>query len=464
MIKGLPFLVKAGSCSVFILSLFFLTQLPWKTGGFPLSGILGENIFTDDAGNRINTESGGGSLVSLSPMHTENIYYIGGGDLISGTDKESVFPPEALHKEKYDLDKVSDLNRLIRNKPSWVLSDPLVNRKYRPFISALEASGIPVITLMPESLKDFDFYIRKLAMLTGLRAEGERRLKEFHEELEKLRKESDQITSGTTVFLEVSEKGYLTPAPDSPEGEAVSLAGLTLLTPERGLFSSGERYVRAGLEFIYENRDRIDLYLTLKGPGYSGTSYNSLMQKMDFQRVKAVKNNKAFEFPSGLLAGYSFRYPEGIRELKRLAWGDFVTPETESEKPLNRRDFAFMIYSELKLPLYTVWSSSYYEQKRFGHIYGSFEDVKFTDEDFSVIETVCSRAFLHPVKERGKVTFQREKQILYKDLLSFATLWRDIPEEEAELVLKEEGLFKKKNYYKGDLEKLMTLFRGKNSD
>ena len=107
-------------------------MVPVKVGGTGKSGdILSGKSFVDRSGNLIAVNPGFNSIISLSAVHTENLYFIGASKNITGVDRGSIFPFEVNKKQKYDISKPYDVEEIIRINPDYVLIEPSMIPRFR---------------------------------------------------------------------------------------------------------------------------------------------------------------------------------------------------------------------------------------------------------------------------------------------------------------------------------------------
>lgn len=448
---------------LFVIVIFILTKIPFKIAGTGFKhGIINYNTFIDDSGNNISVLRKVNRIISLSPTHTENLYSIGAGNLIIGVDKHSNFPYETTTLEKFQLDRVYDQERIIDLKPDFIISEPTLNNRNRSLIARIESSGIKVISLMPNNLIEFDSYIKKLGIITTNQLEADKRLREFHRELTLIKKNSSIVSEKKSAFIEVSEKGYVTATNNSLIGNVFNYSEVELITPDKKWYNLADEKTLVGLDYILKNNENIDIYFTIKGTGYSAASIESIKQKNDFKELEAIKTGSIYEIPSVLINRYTFRLIDGIKEISRLAYGDKYTPSIDLNNKLTRIDFAAYLYKELNLQTHTIIKSNYYEYKKFSHTYGSFLDVKFTDDDFNIIETVVAKAYLLPIRDSsGNELFKRNSLLTRKELEKFLFIYRDINNKESDEIFLDLNIDNKRWFSGLDMQNILSLIKDK---
>lgn len=453
-------IIKIISIILFVLLLTALTQIPVKVKTAKDYGIISQKSFIDNSGNYFQFDNAANKIISLSPVHTENLFHIGAGDLIVGTDRSSVFPYEAVKLEKFYLNRVYDLKRIIDINPDVVLIEPDISSTHRGLIATLESNNIKVVSLMPENLDGFRTYIRKLAITCGKQKESEVKLTSFYKALNSLNKENSSFEQDKrSVYIEVSEMGYTTVTKNSLIGSIAELAGCKIITPETTWFNKTADRVEVKKSFILNTA--FDYYLTVKGSGYSGASKESIIQRPDFKELEVVFNGNLYEISGAIVGNYTFRLLDGIRELKRLTTSKVHQYKFKADKLVTRMDLAQFLYHNLKLQTYLLSDPGYYNFKKDNHTYGSFIDVKFSDMDFNIIETVSMKAYILPIKDlKGYEHFQRDTLVTRKDLQHFLFIYKDINRSESNRLFNELGLNSNDSFKGTDITKLFnTIWR-----
>lgn len=435
---------RIGMMIVFVALLIVLNQIPYEIGSASEINDFDQS-FIDDVGNKININQTITKVISLSPTHTENLFSIGAGDLLIGADVGSIYPYEAAMLPRYDLDKIMAIDAIILADPDLIFIEPRMNQNQTALVSALESQGMVLVSLMPESLLEFEDYIYKLGLCTNQEKEAVEKAKAFMAEINayKATSENTDQSDVATVFIETSERGYETATKDSLVGQAVTMAGGKLLTPKTPWYYGVQDNIAAGKPFIMKSKHEIDVYMTLRGNGNSGATITSLTQRPEFLTIDAIDQDNVYEMSGLLLDRFTFRYLEGIKEIHRLLYGDIASYIDESEETtsLTRSVFARVLYEQLTLPTFTIIDKDYYDHEKYHHTYGSFLDVGYEDADFNVIETCVMYSYLLPIHtESQEEVFDREGLITEEDIRHFIYIWKNVKGEALDMRLKNENI------------------------
>lgn len=374
-------------CLAFILFLLLGAGLALPSLAEPVS-------FVDDDGRTVTVEKPFARIVSLYSAHTENLYDLGAGSLLIGAHSTSTYPPEAARLPRFDYD--ADPEILIAAEPDLVIVRPFISRRVPQFIQALEAAGIQVVSLLPESLSLFDDYILKLALLTGTEQAAEAKLDAFHAELDAIAAQTAAFPEKARIFFESTETELRTVTEDSMAGQAIALAGGINVAAGAPAVTQGSTIAAFGVENILARAGEIDVYVSQRGAMNAGGDLHSITIRPGFDTVRAVKDGRVFVINEKLVSSPVFRYTTGVRELTRFLYPEQVDDLTAyaSDAPATRRDFANIVYRAMHVPTFVPSSSKYYETETKGHIYGWFEDVTWQDADFNAVETVVQAGYL----------------------------------------------------------------------
>ncbi len=424
---------------VIIIGLVLGRHIPIK-GTKDSSKIINDSVFIDDVGNKIVIQKTPSRIISLSAVHTENLYTLHASEGVIGVDKGSNYPAKAADLPRYALTSDADMDKLIHDQPDLVLITPDINRQYPRVVSKLESSGLWVVSLMPQSVQHFDYYIRKLAMLTDKREQADQMLKDYHEELDKIREKTAKIKDKKTVFVETSQKGFWTAAEGSLLYQAIQMAGGINIVKDAKPHIKNKSQVRYGFSKINNNQDAIDVYFTLQGVRNGGGSIVSIAQQDKFRNIKAMREGEVYELLSPLVNQYTFRYVKGVWDMARMLYPDQLIEETiiTDHVALTREVFSQIVYDQLRLQMFTITESDYYDVKKYLHTYGRFGDVTYSQSDFDRIETITMRGYLLPKRDKmGNETFGRKDLVTRAEIANFIYLIKDLAEVKAQEDIKD---------------------------
>lgn len=390
----------------FAIALIFLMFLCGCTSVQETSGNI---LFVDDDGRNITVEAPCERIISLYSAHTENLYALGAGDKMIGGYSTCIYPPEAAKLPMYDYS--SDPEKVIAAEPDLVLIRPFITRKSPDFVKAIENAGIKVVSLYPESLEDFDGYIKKLSMLIGI--DPTEKLDEFHKKLDDIQTHTMVITPKKRVFFESTDTNIRTVTVDSMAAKAIEFAGAENAAADVKPSSSGSTVAEFGSERVLEIGNEIDIYISQRGAMNSGGNEKTIAARPGFETVKAVREGSVFLINEKIISSPTFRYTTGVKEVARFCYPEDMDDLSEyrTDTAATRRDMANILVRAHHLPVYVPSSSKYYTQEHKGHIYGRFADASWQDKDFDYIETAVHTGSMPWEQRDGAEYFEPDKLV-----------------------------------------------------
>lgn len=385
-----------------------------------------QHEFTDDDGRLVAFDAPFARIISLYSAHTENLYLLGAGDKLIGAHATSVFPPEAAQLPQFDYN--ADPEYIIAAQPDLVLIRPFITNRNPDFVKAIEAAGIQVVSMLPETVDDLDDYVRKLALLTGTEAACEELLSQFHASVEAVARKTADFAPKMRVFFESTENELRTVTPDSMAGRAIVLAGGVNVAADAQPVSEGSTVAAFGAERILMLADQIDVYVSQRGAMNAGGDEHSIAIRPGFETVKAVKEGRVYLINEKLISSPLLRYAAGVEEMARFLYPEQMDDLAayQTDRQATRRDLANIVVRARHLPAFVPSSSKYYTQAHKGHVYGWFEDLPWRDADFNYVETAVQAGFVEWVKgEDGKEYFLPEEPVTREALARAAFLMGD---------------------------------------
>jgi iron complex transport system substrate-binding protein len=399
--------------------------------------------FTDDVGRTIKVEKPAKKIISLYSAHTENLFYLGLADEIIGVGTSDAYPVDVLNKKVFSYK--SDPEKIIVEEPDLVLLRPFIDRSKPEFVQALENAGIQVVSLYPESFDKFDDYIIKLGKLTGRTYTAKMKLKEFHEELDKIKLTTSKIENKKKVYFESTEADLRTITPDSMPGRAIVMAGAINVASDAVAMRAGTSIASYGAERILEKADEIDVFISQRGAMNAGGNEHSISIRPGFDNIKAVKDGNIFVINEKHASSPTFRYVKGVKEIARYCYPEMMDSleSFNSNEALNRAVLADMAVKYTHRQIFSP-SSKYYRSKGRGHVYGEFTDVTYKDLDYEYIESAVMAGL---VKYDGKL-FNRNVKITRYDLAQTLYLFEDVKRDGREVDIKDIDKYQKSNIVK----------------
>lgn len=274
--------------------------------------------FTDDEGELISFNKPFSRIVSLYSAHTENLFAIGAGASVIGGHSTCDYPPPAKELPVYEY--TGDPEYLIAAMPDLVLVRPFINRHNPAYIAELKKAGLTVCSLYPETFDDFDEYIRRLGLLTGIDTESA--LEEFHNDLQKINKASQNRTDRQRVFFESTGREVRTAAAGSLPYLAIETAGGINIAHNAKPLTPLSSIAPFGMEKVLSMAQDIDAYIVQAGAMNPISGIDELKKRGGYGAIKAVQKNRVLLIDEKIISSPTFRYKTAVEKIYNFLYPD----------------------------------------------------------------------------------------------------------------------------------------------
>ena len=238
---------------------------------------------TDDRQVAVTFTQAPKRIVTLLPSLAETVCVLGACDRLVGTDKHANWPASVKALPKLGGLDDTQLEALVRLKPDVVLL-----AKSARIIARLEALGIPVLALEPQTHADVHRVLQIVAavlQLPNVQDQADAVWQNIQRQVSQAKSNIPAQAINATVYLEASTGGYAA-GEASFIGEIMRQLGLkNIVTSTMGVFPklNPEFVVRANPQMI-----------VLAQPMAS-----NLSQRPGWSGIAAIKNKRVCVFPSG---------------------------------------------------------------------------------------------------------------------------------------------------------------------
>ena len=241
-------------------------------------------------------------IVSLAPHATELLYSLGLGERIVGADESSNYPATALRIPRIGRAGALDIERIVALKPDLVIGWGSGNVAGQ--LAQLRRLGLNLFISEPATLDDVAADLRRLAVLGGVSARGERVAGEFEQGLAELRRRY-QAKAPVSVFYQIWHEPLMTVNQQHSISAVIRLcggrnvfAGLSNIAPTVNI----EAVLRADPQMII-------------GSGSDDTRPQWLDDWRRWPQLRAVKANALVDVPPDLMQRPTVRMLEGARRV-----------------------------------------------------------------------------------------------------------------------------------------------------
>jgi iron complex transport system substrate-binding protein len=266
-------------------------------------------------------------IISLYGAHTENLYYLGLDEQITGVSINDTFPLKVAEKQKFSYH--DDPEKFLAFSPDLVLIRPMIDSGYPKLIQRLEKSGITVVSLQPSNIAEMFDYWRKLGLLTGKTEAAEKMIREFKDETDHIRSLTQDLHSKKKVYFESIHTKMKTFTNDAMPIFVLETAGGINIASD-ALASRDTNIAVYGKEQLLSKASEIDVFLAQTGIMNSVT-IETIKNEPGFNIIKAIKHNQIYLIDENIISRPVPRLYQGMVTVGRILYPDIFT-----EKNLNK--------------------------------------------------------------------------------------------------------------------------------
>jgi len=274
------------------------------------------STIVDQSGRRLVAKKSFKRIISLYGAHTENLFNLGLGEKIIGVSRHETYPPDASHKPVFSYH--DDPERFIAARPDLVIIRPMIDRGYPQFISALEKSGITVVSLQPDTVENMHTYWHILGILSGTRHRATAMISQFNAAVSDYKTLTESERNKKRVYFEAIHSKMKTVAPDSMAAFALETAGgINVASDAKPVRNTNIAYY--GKERILSHASEIDVYLAQSG-AMNQPSVDLIKNEPGFNAIKAVAANQIYIIDEQIVSRPTLRLLKGIYEIGRILY------------------------------------------------------------------------------------------------------------------------------------------------
>lgn len=182
-------------------------------------------VLRDDRGQEHRFTEPPRRIVSLLPSLTEGVWALGGGARLVGVDRYSNWPAELAKLPRLGGMEDAQIEAIAALKPDVVLGSSTARS-----LDRLEALGLRVVRLKPETHADVRRTLELLARMLGTPAEAQRVWARVEQEMEAAARRVPASVRGQRVYFEVGGGPYAAGA-SSFIGQTLGRLGMSNIVP-----------------------------------------------------------------------------------------------------------------------------------------------------------------------------------------------------------------------------------------
>ncbi len=259
---------------------------------------------TDDMGRQITLAKNPQRIVSLAPSNTEILFALGVLDRVVGVTDVCLYPPEAQEIPHAGTFFQPSVETIVSMKPDVVFAASL----HQEPVEQLDALGIPVVVLDPQTIADILANIRLVGEAVGREAAAETVVKEIVATLEEVRSRVATVKSEDrpVVFWEVWSEPIWTAAKATFINELIEMAG--------GINMAGDvegTYVEYSFEALLSKDPQVIFY------GHAVETVEQYLARPKWSNISAVKFGRVYLVDQDVVQQPGPRIGLGLLELAR---------------------------------------------------------------------------------------------------------------------------------------------------
>ncbi|MCX7698082.1 MAG: helical backbone metal receptor [Candidatus Goldbacteria bacterium] len=234
-------------------------------------GFIYAETIIDDVGRKIELKLPVSSIVSLSPAHTEMLYFLNQEDKIKAVSLNCNYPEDVEKKEKVGTFLNPDIEKILKNKPDLVISGGGIQKKA---IKNLENLNIPVIVLYPRDIEGIIENMNLLSFITGCK-NCFKKIQDFKAKV----KFNSKLN--IKIYMEIWDEPIISVGGTSFLNDIIKRAGA-----ENILADTKQEYPKISDEIVIKKNP--DIIILLYKPG------KNFKEKPRFKNTLAGKNDNIF--------------------------------------------------------------------------------------------------------------------------------------------------------------------------
>ncbi len=204
-------------------------------------------------------------IVSVAPSVTEVLFDLGLGDHVVADTNACDFPQKATQLPHIGGAFDMDLEKIVSLQPDLVVADGTVNKQ---IILRMQAAGLKVFVMMPDTLEHCWESVRRLGRATGCTVEAAGLINDIRDHLENISRVVRQSPSTVKVMVLYDTATLYTSGPNTLIGELIKVCGGKNIAPSNDPLNSENVVEQAPEVIICSSNLEANV---AKMPGWKGT-------------------------------------------------------------------------------------------------------------------------------------------------------------------------------------------------
>ena len=292
-----------------LLSIFiFITQLCFASNTKVIS----------ESGKIIDLKKPHTRIISLYGAHTDILVDIGAKGNLVGVDKNS--PDLGIEVFSYK----DNVEKFISVKPDLILIRPMIRDRFSGLIRSLKRANLNVVTIKPTKFEELDDYWLTLGKLSGHEKQAVDYIKDFHINLDVLKKKADSIPTKErkTVFFEARHKTNQTTSLEGIPAYILGILDIENIAYDAKPAKKGSSVANFPKELLLARGGQIDVYLAQYGAMNRSTK-DIIKKAPGYKAIKAVREGEIY-----IINEYDVSRPtngllDGIKKIGHIVYPEY---------------------------------------------------------------------------------------------------------------------------------------------
>jgi iron complex transport system substrate-binding protein len=299
--------MRLGIAIVLLGLLLACTPLPKEAESFSIE-------ITDQLGRVVKLNGIPQRIISLAPSNTEILFALGLADRVVAVTDYADYPPQAEEKPSVGGYTTPSIEKLVAFSPDLVLAISVHEERIIP---QLEARGLTVFALAPQTLDEVLAAIILVGEITGQEEEASRLVAEMQNRIKAVTDKTDSLSQGQRprVFYIVWHDPLMAPGSGTFQDDLIGKAGGT------NIAQALTGWATISLEVVIEANPEVMIASVSLGMG-EDLPFQLIKNETRLRDTDARRNNRVYGIDGDLASRPGPRIVDGLEK-----FAEFIHPE-----------------------------------------------------------------------------------------------------------------------------------------
>ncbi len=269
---------------------------------------------TDQLGRTVKLEGIPQRIISLAPSNTEILFALGLADRVVAVTDYADYPPEAKEKPSIGGYTTPSIERLVAFSPDLILATSVHKERIIP---QLEAKGMTVFALDPQTIDEVLATITLVGEITGQEEEASRLVAKMQSRIEAVTDKTNSLPQGQRprVFYIVWHDPLMAPGSGTFQDDMIGKAGGTNIARDLAGWTT------ISLERVIEANPEVMIAGVSHGTG-ENLNFQFITTEPRLRNTDARRNNRLYDIDGNLTSRPGPRIIDGLEK-----FAQFIHPE-----------------------------------------------------------------------------------------------------------------------------------------